>query len=151
MAKLLSLLFGISAVRHWMEEALLFIFPHATLVVSVPTWRTVKQPPGSIFGVSFDGDEVISPTCLVGAFYRDACVNAGKVAGASGCRFIDQDKATHFGSSFTLKSDKNSCGTMFLYTFKCVASELAYFILLLALFFMVTEMAFFPTDRNGAH
>lgn len=64
----------------------------------------------------------------MGAFCRNACVDAGKAAGAGGCRTVDEDRATHFGSSFTRRSDKNSCGTIFLYTFKCAASELVCFI-----------------------
>lgn len=68
-------------------------------------------------GFIFDSDEVLSLTCLLGAFCRSACVNARKVAGARGCRSVDWGKAMHFGSSFTVRSDKNSYGTMFLYTF----------------------------------
>lgn len=78
--------------------------------------------------VSFDGDEVLSLTCLVGAFYRNAWVSAGKVAGASGCRSVHPDKAARFDSSFTHRPDKNSGGTMFLYTFERATPELVYFI-----------------------
>lgn len=78
------------------------VLPH----INIPTWRTVKQPVSSAFGVSFDGNKVLSPTCLVEAFYRDACVNVRKVARASSSRFVDQDKAAHFGSSFALISQK---------------------------------------------